>query len=338
MRTALFFILSVIISTLCSPHSVAQDYTRWGLPEGAKVRLGKGIIRDVQFFPDSTRLAVASSIGIWIYDARTYQEINLLTGHTSSVWSLAFSPDGKTLASGSLDGSIRLWDVTTWQHKQILTEDIVTSVVFSPDGKTLASISGSWEGTISLWDAATGQHRETLTGHTDAVYSIAFSPDGTTLASGGVDETLRLWDITTGRAAKTPTSLLGVMRILTFTTGQHRKILTKDTGIISTVAFSPDGKTLVSACGSYGEGPIQLWDTATKQHKKTLIGADTGYRSIESLAFSPDGKILASGDSDDTLRLWDATTGQHIQALTGHASTVHIVAFMVNYTNNWTLF
>ena len=234
MKATLFSILPIIISMLCPPHSIAQDYTQWNLPEGAKMRLGKGVIHDVQFFPDGTRLAVASSIGIWIYDTRTYQEIALLTGHTNSVWSLAFSPDGKTLASGSLDGSIRLWDVTTWQHKQIPTEDIVTSVVFSPDGKTLASVSGSWEGTISLWDAATGRHKKTLRGHTDAVNSIAFSSDGTTLASGGMDETLRLWDIPIARDKKTPSRLLVMpKRLLRFATRRHRKILTRDTGIIS---------------------------------------------------------------------------------------------------------
>ena len=234
MKATLFSILSIIISTLCPSYSIAQDYTRWNLPEGAKVRLGKGIIRDVQFFPDGTRLAVASSIGIWIYDARTYQESTLLTGHTNSVWSLTFSPDGRTLASGSLDGTIRLWNVATGQSKQILTEDIVTKVVFSPDGKTLASITGRWEGTINLWEVVTGQHKKTLRGHTDAINSIVFSPDGTTLVSGGMDETLRLWDVPIARDKKTPSRLLLMpKRLLRFATGRHRKVLTRDTGIIS---------------------------------------------------------------------------------------------------------
>ena len=143
MKTMQFSILTLIFVTLLFlPNIFAQDYTQWGLPEGAKVRLGKGRISgNIAYSPDGTRLAVASGIGIWLYDAGTYQEVALLTGHTDSVSSVAFSPDGNTLASGSHDKTIRLWEVVTGEHKGALTghTEGIWSIAFSPDGNTLAS-------------------------------------------------------------------------------------------------------------------------------------------------------------------------------------------------------
>ena len=185
----------LILLTLFSPNTFAQDYTQLGLPEGAKARLGKGTIFEIVYSPDGIRLAVASSSGIWLYDTTTHQEVVLLTGHTSPVTSITFSPDGRTLASGSEDGTIRLWDVVTGAPQRTLTghTDWVLSVAFSPDGRTLAS--GSDDQTVRLWDGVTGASQRTLTGHTDWVYSVAFSPDGRTLASGSGDGTTLLWDI-----------------------------------------------------------------------------------------------------------------------------------------------
>ena len=131
----------------------AQDYTRLGLPEGAKARLGKGhITGNITYSPDGTRLGVASSIGIWIYDAHTGEELALLTGHTEDVSGVLFSPDGSTLASWSLDYTVRLWDVNTGEHLHTLTgyTGYVISVSFSPDGSTLAS--GSRNGMVLLWE------------------------------------------------------------------------------------------------------------------------------------------------------------------------------------------
>ncbi len=119
MKTKLFlsvFFIQLLISTLFLSNSVAQDYTKWGLPEGAKARLGKGTLSfgdNIAYSPDGTRLAVASRIGIWIYDAQTYQELSLLTGRINRVNSVAFSPDGQTLASGSVDGTVLLWRTTS---------------------------------------------------------------------------------------------------------------------------------------------------------------------------------------------------------------------------------
>ena len=197
-------------------------------------------------------------------------------GHTRWVYSVAFSPDGRTLASGSWE-RIHLLDAVTGEHKQTFRGHTrwVYSVAFSPDGSTLAS--GGSDGTIRLRDTVTGEHKETLTGHTNWVRSVAFSPDGSTLASGRSDGTIRLWDAVTG---------------------EHKETLTGHADPVYSVAFSPDGGILASG-GS--DGTI-LWDALTGEHKETLTGHTSNVRSV---AFSPDGGILASGNRDGTVILWE---------------------------------
>ena len=272
-----------------------------------------------------------------------------LEGHTDEVLAVAFSPDGRTLASGSRDRTIRLWNTNTGEHKLTLEGHTsgVTCLSFSPDGRTLAS--GSWDDTVRLWDAETGQHLQTLEEHTDGVRSVVFSPDGRTLASGGYDNILRLWDVETGQHKPAFEGHTDYIRSVVFSpdgsmlasgsydrtlrlwdaeTGQHKLTLEGHTDGVLTVAFSPDGSTLAS--GSY-DGTLRVWDAETGQHKLTLEGP---MDDVNSVAFSPDGSTLVSGGYvdtilfyGDTLRLWDAKTGQHLQTLRGHRRTVTSVAF-----------
>ena len=232
LQTCFFSLLFLLTAVLSLPDVHAQDYTQLQLPEGAKARIGKGDINDIKFSPDGNLVAVAGSIGVWLYNAETGAEVALLTGHTQSVLSVAFSPDSKTLASGSWDTTIRLWDVETGHHKLSLTQHThgIWAVVFSPDGNTLASSS---YGSVRLWDVETGQHKALLKAQTGRAKALAFSPDSRVLANSGQELPLtsnnyliQLWDVTTS---------------------QHFATLEGHTSEIEAVAFSPDGKTLVSA-------------------------------------------------------------------------------------------
>ena len=269
-------VIVLILLSLFSLNTFAQDYTQWGLPEGAKMRLGKGRLSgSIAYSPDGTRLAVASDIGIWLYDTTTHQEVALLTGHTDRLPSVAFSPDGLIIASASWDGTVRLWDARTGEHRQTLDHrNRLTSVVFSPDGLIIAS--ASWDGTVRLWDVHTGEHRQTLD-HTGAVPSVAFSPDGLIIASASWDGTVRLWDAHTG---------------------EHRQTL-KGHNAVNSVAFSPDGRTLASASWDH---TVRLWDAHTGEHRQTLKGHTN---VVPSVTFSPDGRTLASASWDHTILLWD---------------------------------
>ena len=166
MKTTGFSILLIWFAIFAyAANTFAQDSPQWHLPEGATARLGKGRITEIAYSPDGTRLAVASSIGIWLYDAQTDEALDLLTGHTDDVTSVSFSPDGNTLASGSGTGpcvcGMRPPAVRCARSRGI-RDSGVTSVSFSPDGNTLAS--GSRDDTVRLWDATTGSPLRTLTG------------------------------------------------------------------------------------------------------------------------------------------------------------------------------
>jgi WD40 repeat protein len=223
-----------------------------------------------------------------------------LRGNGSWVLAVAFSPDGKTLATGIDDGTVDLWDVPSQRRLGVLRghTDSIGAVAFSPNGKIL--VTGSDDTTIRLWDIPRRQALATLHGHTARVRALAVAPDGSLLASGSDDTTVKLWDL-----------------------ASRRKLATLSGGwpFIRGVAFSPDGKTL--AAGSYDKR-VKLWDVRTRQE----LGSFTGHTGqVRCVVFSPDGQWLATTSWDTTVRLWNAHTKREIGELLGHRNTAWCLAF-----------
>ncbi|HET6868780.1 MAG TPA: PQQ-binding-like beta-propeller repeat protein [Solirubrobacteraceae bacterium] len=225
----------------------------------------------------------------------------ILHGHSDAVYAVAYSPDGRTLASASADHTIRLWSVANMTELgKPLTghTDTVFSVAFSPDGRTLAS--GSNDNTIRFWNVATHRQMGQPLVSTDSIQQVAFSPDGRLLASAGDDHTVRLWNVATHKPVGAP--------------------LRGHTDIVYGVAFSPDGSMLASAGA---DKTIRLWDVATHNQLGTL----TGSSGFEAVAFSPDGHTLASGDDDNYVRFWNVATQEPDGAPLVTGGTVYDVAF-----------
>lgn len=288
-----------------------------------------------------------------------YHCLHTLTGHKASVNSVAFSPKGSILASGSDDKTIKLWHLDTQQAIATLNRHThaVKSVAFSPDGQILAT--GSDDKTVKLWDINTLQEIRTLSGHRHAVKAVSFSQDGKFLASASWDKTIKLWNVNTGTEicqltghqllvtsvafspdikAGNNTPLIAsasfdrTVRLWTPTVESsgfsHNNqfvshpcyILSDHAWAVLTVTFSPDGSIL--ATGS-DDRTIKLWDVTTGQVMHTLLGHSW---SVVALAFTPDGKTLISGSWDKTVKLWNVSTGQEIATLCGHLDSLSAIA------------
>ena len=271
----------------------------------------------------NTQLAGAQMAGV-IFGEKPYMNAG------SGVFSITYSPDGRTLASGSMDGKVRIWDTESGKYLATLQGHTheVQSVVYSPDGKTLAS--GGNDGTVRIWDIESGECLKTLVEQSvdssrhermhgmsrhavihsrvsrddrklaEKVYSVAYSPDGKTLVAGSSDKMVRIWDIESGECL---TKLVG------------------HTGTVNSVVYSPDGQTL--ATGS-DDNTVRIWDVQSWQVIKEFVGHSRG---VTSVSYSPDGQTLATGSADNTVRVWDVRSGRVLTTLP-HDSWVTSVIYL----------
>ncbi|MFO0889432.1 MAG: protein kinase [Isosphaeraceae bacterium] len=306
---------------------------------------------DLAFHPDGKRLAVAGKDAVEIWDVTTRRRLKRLPGHTKWVYAVAYSPDGKILATGGWDRSVKLRDAETGDERLSLFghEGFVMDLAFSPDGREIASVSE--DRSVRLWEVASGHALGAFHGHTDFVFAVAFSPDGREIATGGFDATLRVWD----RKASLPVAFTG-----------HR-------GWVSRFGFRADGRRLASV-GSPGPSlaasEIRIWDPATGELEaapdiaqvETLQPVYPGLKQVGSAkrgmmgtpaTVSPDGKRIArvlsrpgtrpgysdrsgpqegpggraAGYLNNAVEILDAADGRVLHRLIGHTADVMDFAF-----------
>ncbi|ERF68387.1 hypothetical protein EPUS_06803 [Endocarpon pusillum Z07020] len=273
--------------------------------------------------------------------------LQTLEGHSSSVWSVAFSHDLTRLASGSQDNTVKIWDASSGECLQTLEghSGSVNSVAFSHDSTRLAS--GSQDSTVKIWDASSGECLQTLEGHSGSVNSVAFSHDSTRLASGSQDSTVKIWDASSGEYLQTleghgswvcsvafshdSTRLASgsedsTVKIWDASSGECLQTLEGHSGWVCSVAFSHDSTRLAS--GSQ-DSTVKIWDASSGEYLQTLEGHSG---SVNSVAFSHDSTRLASGSQDSTVKIWDASSGECLQTLKGHSGWVCSVAFSYDST------
>jgi WD40 repeat protein len=278
-----------------------------------------------------------------------YYTERILRGHGMTIKSAAFSPDGRTIVTASMDKTARLWDTSTGQETAVLRghEDVVTSAVYSRDGKTV--VTASEDKTVRIWDVATGREIVVLRGHKDAVHDAQLSSDGrfviTTAYNASamlntLEHAARVWDAATGKeiailkhdgivtwAALSPDgksivtgSFDKTARLWETASGREISILRHEAPVIH-ARFSPDGKTVLTA--PYGNA-AHLWEVGTGKEIAVLHGHE---KPIISVEFSPDGKLVATGSLDNTVQLWETATGKEIATLRGHDDLINSVAF-----------
>jgi WD40 repeat protein len=259
----------------------------------------------VNLSPDRTRVAVSWDKTIYLWDRSKMRPINRsIQCHSSIVMSVAFSPDGKRVVSGSRGGTVCLWDSCSGQPIQPFQghTEHVWSVVFSPDGKRIASCSA--DHTARIWDSQSGQPiGPPFRCHSREVNSLAFSPDGKRIVTGSDDRTVSVWDSESGGPIGLP--------------------FRGHTGWVRSVSFSPDGKRIISGSDDH---TIRIWDEKSGLAIEPPSQGHTG--GVKSVAFSPDGKRVISGSDDKTLRMWDAHSGKLIGLpFEGHTDSVRSVSF-----------
>jgi WD40 repeat protein len=298
--------------------SVDQTIKLWNAEAGKEVKTlpgNHGSVNSIFFSRDGMLVARAGTDDtIKIWNVETGAEVKTLEGHAGATRSVSFSPDGRQII-GVAGNAIRIWNAGTGAEVKTLIghSDSIRLVAFSSNGNLI--VSGSWEGMIEIWNAETGEAIRTLKGHSDAVESVTFSPDGKYIVSGSSD-----------RDARNPFQQRydQVVKIWNSKTGEEIRSLIGHAGSVHSVAFSPDGKRIVTASS---DKTIKIWDAESGKEIRTLKGHSS---LVNSAAFSPDGKQIVSGGFDHSIKVWDAQTGAELRSLTGRTKWVVSVSFTQN--------
>jgi WD40 repeat protein len=281
------------LAAACGFHEAGGTLVVWDLVAGSKtvVAQPKRGLLTVAFSPDGTHLAAGGFDNVlWVYEVATGKVVHQLVPGMGFINGLAWSPDGTAIATVGQDKAVHLWDLKNGRERDTLEghPERLLSVAFAPDGKWL--VSSCKDGSLKVWDVDGRKELRTLAGHQTGVQCVAVSPDGKRIASGAWGQQTRIWNAADGTTLH---ALAG-----------HSK------GVFS-VRFAPDGKTLVSTSGVYAspaaQGEIKFWDVETGKGRATWVGHVGG---IWCAAFSPDGRTLFTGGADQTIKVWEVTTGQ----------------------------
>ncbi len=295
------FTASLPFSSTTSTTTSVQARRGSRLSTSSRRNTYDNLIRDIAWSPDGTLLAVAATDGVALYVPETMHAVRAVDAEVMGL-SVAFAPDGLTLATAGSDAAVKLWRVAdgTLLHTMRGHSDFVNELAFTTDGAMLASAAGLMDKTIKLWRVSDGGLIRTLQGIHANVNSVAFAPDGNMLASADFSRHVKVWNVGNGDV---------------------RYRMEGHTGEVFSVAFAPNGQTVAS--GSL-DGTVKLWNATDGTLQQTLQG-HTSY--VRCITFAPDGLTLASGSDDKTVRLWSTQTGGLLHTLEGHTAAVLSVAF-----------